>query len=159
MLVASDKGHGLIVDIDSALAQTRSGKQVLNLPSGARRWPVVPRKEPCCSSWPKQAAIDFPLNEIPEMTEAKASFCNAIKMEPLLMLKHLALPKACHGRWAKEPALKQICLLGKGVAVLPGGCRQSAFHALPGSPELRWQKKIIDPPSVTEYLIRFELAL
>ncbi|MDP7375249.1 MAG: DNA topoisomerase IV subunit A, partial [Alphaproteobacteria bacterium] len=36
LLVASDKGHGLIVDIDSALAQTRSGKQVLNLPLGAR---------------------------------------------------------------------------------------------------------------------------
>ena len=36
LLVASDKGHGLIVDIDSALAQTRNGKQVLNLPLGAR---------------------------------------------------------------------------------------------------------------------------
>ena len=72
LLVASDKGHGLIVDMDSALAQTRSGKQVLNLPSGARA-------VACCPAEGDHAAIVgqnrrlliFPLNEIPEMTRGK----------------------------------------------------------------------------------------
>ena len=30
MLVAASSGHGLVVDIDAAVAQTRSGKQILN---------------------------------------------------------------------------------------------------------------------------------
>ena len=72
LLVASDKGHGLIVDMDSALAQTRSGKQVLNLPSGARA-------VACCPAEGDHAAVVgqnrrlliFPLNEIPEMTRGK----------------------------------------------------------------------------------------
>ena len=72
LLVASDKGHGLIVDMDSALAQTRSGKQVLNLPLGARA-------VACCPAEGDHAAVVgqnrrlliFPLNEIPEMTRGK----------------------------------------------------------------------------------------
>ena len=72
LLVASDKGHGLIVDIDSALAQTRNGKQVLNLPLGARA-------VACCHVEGDHVAVvgqnrrllAFPLSEIPEMTRGK----------------------------------------------------------------------------------------
>ena len=60
LLVASDKGHGLIVDMDSALAQTRSGKQVLNLPSGARAVACCPAEETMLQLLAKQVAIDFP---------------------------------------------------------------------------------------------------
>ena len=72
LVVASDKGHGLVVDMDSAMAQTRGGKQVLNLPSGARA--VV-----CCPVDGDHVAVVgqnrrllvFPLNELPEMTRGK----------------------------------------------------------------------------------------
>ena len=72
LVVASDKGHGLVVDMDSAMAQTRGGKQVLNLPSGARA--VV-----CCPADGDHVAVVgqnrrllvFPLNELPEMTRGK----------------------------------------------------------------------------------------
>ena len=72
LVVASDKGHGLVVDMDSAMAQTRGGKQVLNLPSGVRA--VV-----CCPADGDHIAVVgqnrrllvFPLNELPEMTRGK----------------------------------------------------------------------------------------
>ena len=72
LVVASDKGHGLVVDMDSAMAQTRGGKQVLNLPTGARA--VV-----CCLADGDHVAVVgqnrrllvFPLNELPEMTRGK----------------------------------------------------------------------------------------
>jgi len=72
LVVASDKGHGLVVDMDSAMAQTRGGKQVLNLPTGARA--VV-----CCPADGDHIAVVgqnrrllvFPLNELPEMTRGK----------------------------------------------------------------------------------------
>ena len=72
LLVASDKGHGLVVDMDSAMAQTRGGKQVLNLPSGARA-------VACCQADGDHVAVVgqnrrllvFPLNEVPEMGRGK----------------------------------------------------------------------------------------
>ena len=92
LLVASDKGHGLIVDIDSALAQTRSGKQVLNLPLGARA-------VACCPSEGDHAAVVgqnrrlliFPLNEIPEMTRGKGVILQRYKDGTLADVKTFSL--------------------------------------------------------------------
>ena len=92
LLVASDKGHGLIVDIDSALAQTRSGKQVLNLPLGARA-------VACCPVVGDHAAVVgqnrrlliFPLNEIPEMTRGKGVILQRFKDGTLADVKTFSL--------------------------------------------------------------------
>ena len=92
LLVASDKGHGLIVDIDSALAQTRSGKQVLNLPLGARA-------VACCPAEGDHAAVVgqnrrlliFPLNEIPEMTRGKGVILQRYKDGTLADVKTFSL--------------------------------------------------------------------
>ena len=92
LLVASDKGHGLIVDMDSALAQTRSGKQVLNLPSGARA-------VACCPAEGDHAAVVgqnrrlliFPLNEIPEMTRGKGVILQRYKDGTLADVKTFSL--------------------------------------------------------------------
>ena len=92
LLVASDKGHGLIVDIDSALAQTRSGKQVLNLPFGARA-------VACCPAEGDHAAVVgqnrrlliFPLNEIPEMTRGKGVILQRYKDGTLADVKTFSL--------------------------------------------------------------------
>ncbi len=92
LLVASDKGHGLIVDMDSALAQTRSGKQVLNLPLGARA-------VACCPAVGDHAAVVgqnrrlliFPLNEIPEMTRGKGVILQRYKDGTLADVKTFSL--------------------------------------------------------------------
>ncbi|MFL2831323.1 MAG: DNA topoisomerase IV subunit A [Candidatus Puniceispirillaceae bacterium] len=92
LLVASDKGHGLIVDIDSALAQTRSGKQVLNLPLDARA-------VACCPAEGDHAAVVgqnrrlliFPLNEIPEMTRGKGVILQRYKDGTLADIKTFSL--------------------------------------------------------------------
>ena len=92
LLVASDKGHGLIVDINSALAQTRSGKQVLNLPLGARA-------VACCPAEGDHAAVVgqnrrlliFPLNEIPEMTRGKGVILQRYKDGTLADVKTFSL--------------------------------------------------------------------
>ena len=72
MLVAASSGHGLVVDIDAAVAQTRSGKQILNVPGDARA-------VACCmvdgdmvaSVGVNRKLIVFPLSEVPEMTRGK----------------------------------------------------------------------------------------
>ena len=72
LLVASDKGHGLIVDMGSALAQTRNGKQVLNLPLGARAVACCPAEgDHVAVVGQNRRLLIFPLNEIPEMNRGK----------------------------------------------------------------------------------------
>ena len=72
LLVASDKGHGLVVDMDSAMAQTRGGKQVLNLPSGARAVACCPADgDHVAVVGQNRRLLLFPLNEVPEMSRGK----------------------------------------------------------------------------------------
>ena len=72
LLVASDKGHGLVVDMDSATAQTRGGKQVLNLPSGARAVACCPADgDHVAVVGQNRRLLVFPLHEVPEMSRGK----------------------------------------------------------------------------------------
>ena len=72
LLVASDKGHGLVVDMDSAMAQTRGGKQVLNLPSGARAVACCPADgDHVAVVGQNRRLLVFPLTEVPEMSRGK----------------------------------------------------------------------------------------
>ena len=72
LLIASDKGHGLLIDVESALAQTRNGKQVLNLPSGARAVACCPVEgDHVAVVGQNRRLLVFSLNEIPEMTRGK----------------------------------------------------------------------------------------
>ena len=92
LLIASDKGHGLVVDMDSAMAQTRGGKQVLNLPSGARA--VV-----CCPAVGDHVAVVgqnrrllvFPLAEVPEMNRGKGVILQRYKDGSLADVKVFTL--------------------------------------------------------------------
>jgi topoisomerase-4 subunit A len=80
MLVAASSGHGLIVDSESAIAQTRNGKQILNVPGDARA-------VACCVADGDMVAvvgvnrklIVFPLSEVPEMTRGKGVFLQRFK--------------------------------------------------------------------------------
>ena len=80
MLVAASSGHGLIVDSEAAIAQTRSGKQILNVPGDARA-------VACCVADGDMVAvvgvnrklIVFPLSEVPEMTRGKGVILQRFK--------------------------------------------------------------------------------
>ena len=71
---------GLIVDSESAIAQTRNGKQILNVPGDARA-------VACCVADGDMVAvvgvnrklIVFPLSEVPEMTRGKGVFLQRFK--------------------------------------------------------------------------------
>ena len=115
LLVASDKGHGLIVDMDSALAQTRSGKQVLNLPSGARA-------VACCPAEGDHAAIVgqnrrlliFPLNEIPEMTRGKGVILQRYKDGTLADVKTFNLVDGLSWRMGEKTRTERDLLAWQG---------------------------------------------
>ena len=80
MLVAASSGHGLVVDIDAAVAHTRSGKQILNVSGDARA-------VACCtvngdmvaSVGVNRKLIVFPLSEVPEMTRGKGVILQRFK--------------------------------------------------------------------------------
>ncbi len=80
LLVVASTGHGLIVDTKVALAQTRSGKQVLNVPGDARA--VV-----CCNIEGDMVAsvgvnrkmLIFALEEVPEMTRGRGVILQRFK--------------------------------------------------------------------------------
>ena len=92
LLVASDKGHGLIIDMDSALAQTRNGKQVLNLQSGSRAVACCPVEgDHVAVVGQNRRLLVFPLSEIPEMTRGKGVILQRYKDGYLADVKTFSL--------------------------------------------------------------------
>ncbi|WP_299852171.1 DNA topoisomerase IV subunit A [uncultured Roseovarius sp.] len=72
LLVASSAGDGFIVPEDDVLAQTRSGKQVLNVKDGVRAHvcqPVTGDHVACVGE--NRKVLVFPLDELPEMGRGK----------------------------------------------------------------------------------------
>ena len=92
LLVAASTGHGLVIDMKSALAQTRSGKQVLNL-SGAARAVA------CCVAAGDHVAVVgqnrrllvFKLDEVPEMQRGKGVILQRYKDGDLSDIKVFTL--------------------------------------------------------------------
>ncbi|MEO0569131.1 MAG: DNA topoisomerase IV subunit A [Pseudomonadota bacterium] len=72
LLVASSAGDGFIVPEDDVVAQTRSGKQVLNVKDGvfARVCRTVDGDHVACVGENRKVLI-FPINELPEMGRGK----------------------------------------------------------------------------------------
>ncbi len=72
MLVASNTGHGMVVDMESAIAQTRAGKQVLNLPKEGRAVICVPADgDMVAVVGQNRRLLVFALSELPEMARGK----------------------------------------------------------------------------------------
>ncbi len=72
LLVASTAGDGFVVAEDDVLAQTRTGKQALNLRGGARALlckPIVGDHVACVGE--NRKVLVFPLAELPEMGRGK----------------------------------------------------------------------------------------
>ncbi|MEL7398825.1 MAG: DNA gyrase C-terminal beta-propeller domain-containing protein, partial [Pseudomonadota bacterium] len=72
LLVASSAGDGFVIAEDDAIAQTRSGRQVLNLKDPARALvckPVTGDHVACVGE--NRKVLIFPLEELPEMGRGK----------------------------------------------------------------------------------------
>ena len=80
MLVAASTGHGLLVPTDAALAQTRSGKQVLNISGTARAVACcVAEGDMVASVGMNRKLLVFPIDEVPEMTRGKGVILQRFK--------------------------------------------------------------------------------
>ena len=80
MLVAASTGHGLLVPTESALAQTRSGKQVLNISGTARAVACcVAEGDMVASVGMNRKLLVFPIDEVPEMTRGKGVILQRFK--------------------------------------------------------------------------------
>ncbi len=102
LVVASDAGDGFRVAADELVAQTRAGKQVLNLRGGARAHVcrMVDGDHVACVGANRKLLV-FPLSELPEMTRGKGVRLQSYKDGGLSDLTTLTL---AHGlRW-KDPA-------------------------------------------------------
>ena len=92
LLVAASTGHGLVIDMKSAIAQTRSGKQVLNLSGNARA-------VACCVASGDHVAVVgqnrrllvFKLDEVPEMQRGKGVILQRYKDGDLSDIKVFTL--------------------------------------------------------------------
>ena len=92
LLVAASTGHGLVIDMKSAMAQTRSGKQVLNLSGNARA-------AACCVAAGDHVAVVgqnrrllvFKLDEVPEMQRGKGVILQRYKDGDLSDIKVFTL--------------------------------------------------------------------
>jgi topoisomerase-4 subunit A len=92
LLVAASTGHGLVIDMKSAMAQTRSGKQVLNLSGNARA-------VACCVATGDHVAVVgqnrrllvFKLDEVPEMQRGKGVILQRYKDGDLSDIKVFTL--------------------------------------------------------------------
>ncbi|MEG3617405.1 DNA topoisomerase IV subunit A [Magnetovibrio sp. PR-2] len=74
LIVAADTGHGFVVEEDSLLAQTKNGKQVLNVSGGgeAATCTVVPEgADHVAAIGSNRKIVIFPLDEVPEMGRGK----------------------------------------------------------------------------------------
>ncbi|MFQ6546441.1 DNA topoisomerase IV subunit A [Aestuariibius sp. 2305UL40-4] len=72
LLVASDAGDGFVLPEDEALAQTKAGKQVLNLKDPAKARVCKPVSgDHIAVVGENRKVLVFPLDELPEMTRGK----------------------------------------------------------------------------------------
>ena len=72
LLIAASTGHGLVIDMKAAMAQTRSGKQVLNLSGGAKSVACCPADgDHVAVVGQNRRLLIFKLDEVPEMQRGK----------------------------------------------------------------------------------------
>ena len=80
LLVAASTGHGLVVNVQGALAQTRTGKQVLNLSGTSRAVACcVVDGDTIASVGVNRKLIMFALDEVPEMGRGKGVILQRFK--------------------------------------------------------------------------------
>ena len=92
LLVAASDGRGFVVVADEAVAQTRAGKQVLNLDEGAVARAAVPvAGDTVAAVGENRKLLLFPLSEVPEMARGRGVILQRYKDGGLSDLKVFTL--------------------------------------------------------------------
>ncbi len=80
LLVAASTGHGLVAPVEAALAQTRSGKQVLNISGTARAVACcIAEGDMVATVGVNRKLLVFGIDEVPEMTRGKGVILQRFK--------------------------------------------------------------------------------
>jgi topoisomerase-4 subunit A len=139
-VVASDGGDGFVLSEDEALAQTRAGRVVLNLPDGARAAHMVPVEgdHVACIGQNRKMLV-FPLAELPEMGRGKGVRLQAFKDGGLSDVVTLNLAEGLTwllegGKTRREPDLTEwLGKRGQAGRMAPRGFpRDNRFGAAAG---------------------------
>jgi topoisomerase-4 subunit A len=92
ILIASSAGHGLVTDIENAIAQTRIGKQVLNVGGGARAVRCIAVEgDSVAVVGQNRKLLIFALDEIPELAKGKGVILQRYKDGELADIKVFTL--------------------------------------------------------------------
>ncbi len=132
LLVASTSGHGFIVPEDEVLAQTRKGKQVLNVTAGAEATVCAPvAGDSVAVIGDNRKLLLFPLQELPEMPRGKGVRLQRYKDGGLADAKV----------FSKKDGLTYIDAAGRSFAVdrvarLVGPARPGRTPAAEGLPQV-----------------------
>ena len=85
LLVAATSGHGFITNEDDAVASTRSGKRVMNIPVGTEACAVaVAEGDQVAVMGENRKLVIFPLSEVPEMARGRGVILQKYKDGNLL---------------------------------------------------------------------------
>jgi topoisomerase-4 subunit A len=88
LLVAASDGRGFVVAADEAVAQTRAGKQILNLGEGAMARAAAPvAGDTVAAVGENRKLLLFPLAEVPEMARGRGVILQRYKQGGLSDLK------------------------------------------------------------------------
>src|ERR1700730_3746861 len=129
-LVASREGRGFVVPEDECLANTRKGKQVLNvsLPDEARAMCVVEGETPAAIGENRKLVV-FGLDQVPEMTRGRGVRLQRYKDGGLSDIKTF---KATDGLSWTDSAGRQFTLTMKELADWRGNCADAGRIAPKG---------------------------
>ena len=90
LLLASSQGRGFVVAATDCMAQTRNGKQVMNVPDGgalARALPIPPEHDHVAIAGTNHKLLVFPLEEVPPMTRGRGVILQKYKDARLFWLQ------------------------------------------------------------------------
>ena len=137
-LIASAQGRGFVVAEDEVLANTRKGKQVLNvtLPDTARALAVI-EGDLAATIGENRKLVIFPLEQVPEMTRGRGVRLQRFKDGELSDIKTFK-----GSRWAdlgrcRRPRLRAIDERTRGLARKSRGCRPGQTRPLPHQQQVR----------------------
>ena len=139
LLVASSAGDGFLVAEADVVAQTRAGKQVLNLGAGVTAQVCVAVRRAMMRSrwWARTASFWFlPWTSCPRWVVARACGCRNTRMAVWPMRAALRARRGCRGlipRVGHGP--RPIWRNGTASALRPGRWHRAAFRATIALPE------------------------
>jgi topoisomerase-4 subunit A len=107
-VVAASDGRGFLVPEDETLAQTRTGKQVLNLGEGARAVACAPAEgDTVAVLGTNRRLLLFPLSELPEMARGRGVFLQRYRDATLAGVRVVALEAGGWWRGGADVKLRE----------------------------------------------------